>query len=337
MKAREGDYIENFEGAMFDVKGLIHPPDRIIAFVRYFPDEKGERKKDGTVYGKVYSLSKRYALLKERFPQYLIHDSVFDEALCEIPAGQVKKHYKPVEKLRELRESHNPDVLESLALRCAQQLKKVVTIPWKTVGISGSLMVGLHTENSDIDPVVYGSENCRKVYSALKSLLEKKNSLFKAYALEDLKGLFDFRSKDTVTAFRDFVRTEARKALQGKFMGRDYFIRFVKDWSEIEEKYGDVQYENVGYAKIKATVADASEAIFTPCTYKIEDVRVIEGPKLPPIEEIASFRGRFCEQAREKEVVFAQGKVERVTDDRRDNVYFRLLLGNKPSDCMILA
>lgn len=55
------------------------------------------------------------------------------------------------------------------------------------------------------------------------------------------------------------------------------------------------------------------------------------------IEEIASFRGRFCEQARNGETVIAQGKVEQVTDRKQNREYFRLLLGNKPSDYMLLA
>jgi predicted nucleotidyltransferase len=334
---REGDYIETREDLVFDVKGLVHPPGRIVAFIRYFPDEKGERKRDGRLYGKVYSLSKRYALLEERFPQYLVHDPVFDETLCEVPTSEVKMHYKPIEKLEQMRISVSIDKLEHLALQCAEQLKENANIPWKATGVSGSLMVGLHTEGSDIDPVVYGSENCKKVYSVLKELLKNRNASFQAYTREDLKRLFDFRSKDTHTSFEDFVRTEAGKVLQGKFMGRDYFIRCVKDWNEVEETYGDVHYENMGYARIKATVADASEAIFTPCTYKIKNIRVIDGSKAEPIEEIASFRGRFCEQAREGEIIVAQGKVERVKNSKRNLEYFRLLLGNKPSDFMVPA
>jgi predicted nucleotidyltransferase len=139
-----------------------------------------------------------------------------------------------------------------------------------------------------------------------------------------------------MTSFEDFIRTESRKALQGKFMGRDYFVRFVKDWNEVNERYGDVRYMNVGYARIEATIADDSESIFTPCAYKINDVQVLEGPSVEHVEQVASFRGRFCEQARTGETVVAQGKVERVTDTRRKREYFRLLLGNKPSDYMIL-
>jgi len=49
-----------------------------------------------------------------------------------------------------------------------------------------------------------------------------------------------------------------------------------------------------------------------------------------------SFLGRFCEQAKKGERVRAQGKVEHVRDYRKNNEYFRLLIGNKPSDYMIL-
>jgi predicted nucleotidyltransferase len=92
----------------------------------------------------------------------------------------------------------------------------------------------------------------------------------------------------------------------------------------------------MGHAKIKAEIEDDSEAIFSPCCYKIKNVSTREGVRFP-IEEIASFRGRFCEQARVGEVVIAQGKVEQVTDNKQRLEYFRLLLGNKPTDYMILA
>jgi predicted nucleotidyltransferase len=174
------------------------------------------------------------------------------------------------------------------------------------------------------------------VHSALKVILKNESDIFRRYTLKELRHLFSFRCKDTIVSFEDFVPTESRKTLQGKFHGRDYFIRCVKDWNEVNEKYGDVQYENVGYAKIKATVVDDSESIFTPCTYKLEKTTIVEGASPESISEIVSFRGRFCEQAVTGETVVAQGKVEKVYDNRTDRKHFRLLIGNKPSDFMIL-
>jgi predicted nucleotidyltransferase len=135
-------------------------------------------------------------------------------------------------------------------------------------------------------------------------------------------------------SFEDFARVEERKAFQGKFMETDYFVRFVKNWAEAGEKYGDVCYKNSGYAKITATVTDDSEALFTPCTYKIKDCKVIDDVEVEPILEIVSFRGRFCEQAKTNERVTAQGKVERVTDTRKNREYYRMIIGNKPTDFM---
>lgn len=332
-KAREGDIIETANHIFFDVKGLVHSPQKIVAFIRFIPDPKGNRKKGNITYRKVYPLKERYELLRRQFPQCLVFDPVFDEQLCEVPKEAVKHHFKPEEGLASLRCKDALDKVETDALEFAELLKKNANVSWSNLGISGSLLVGLHTSSSDIDPVIYGSEKCRKVYSTLKSLMQHEDSQVKPYIPEELKRLFDFRSKDTIMSLEDFLRTESRKVLQGMFKRRDFFIRCVKGWNEIDEKYGKVQYKSMGYAKIKATVTDDSEMIFTPCCYKIADVEILEGVHVEPIEEIVSFRGRFCEQARNGETVIAQGKVERVQTD--EQVFYRLLLGNRTSDFMI--
>jgi predicted nucleotidyltransferase len=222
-------------------------------------------------------------------------------------------------------------------LQLTQLLQKNAGVKWASLGVSGSVLTGLHTSTSDIDLLIYGSRNCEKVYKALTSLVKEKSSHVKSYVAEELKTLFDFRSKDTIMSFEDCVRTESKKVLQGKFHQRDYFIRCVKEWTEINEHYGSVHYEPLGDAKISATIVDDSQMIFTPCIYSIEDVKLLEGCKVESLSEIASFRGRFCEQARIGEKVIAYGKVERVKKLEDGAESFRLLLGNKPADYMILA
>jgi len=215
-------------------------------------------------------------------------------------------------------------------------LKKNTEVSWSKLGISGSLLVGLQTPKSDIDIIVYGSQNSYKVYDSLRALMKDKDSPVKSYSMGELRRLFDFRSKDTAMSFEDFVRTESRKVLQGRFKGYDYYIRCVKDWDEVDEQYGTVHYQPVGYAKIRARVTDDSQMIFTPCHYKIDNVEIVEGPKIKSTQEIVSFRGRFCEQSRKGESVMAQGKIERVKREGGKEFY-RVLLGNKVSDYMILV
>ena len=337
MQAREGDLIRTENQVIFDVKGLVHPPNHLIAFPRYVPSPQGTRRGEKGVYDKIYSFSERFQFLKQNMPSLIVHDPVFDETLCEVPVDIVVEHYNPVEKLKALRTSKELGDLERKAVHLAEELKKAAGIPWSAIGISGSVLSGLCTAKSDVDPVVYSDQNSRRVYASLESLLKDDASGFKRYTRGELQALFDFRSKDTTMGFEDFARVEQRKAFQGMYEGTDYFIRFVKDWSQVTEQYGEVCYMNTGYAKIKATIADDFEALFTPCTYKIENVTVAEGAKFEPIREIVSFRGRFCEQAREGEQVTAQGKVEHVNDKRSGQKYYRVILGNQPSDYMVLS
>ncbi|RLG95941.1 hypothetical protein DRO29_05320 [Candidatus Bathyarchaeota archaeon] len=333
MKAREGDFIETLEGLIFDVKGLVHPRERVVAYLRYLEDPSGDRVRAGKRYVKVYSLERREAILRERYPHYIYYDRVFGDYMQGVPVSHVSRLYRPTEKVTELLKKPSLDRVESQAVRFVETLRGSSNIQPQGIRLSGSILVGLHREDSDIDVIVYGRENSSAVYNALKALM-KEGSEVSPYNVEDLKRLYRFRSKDTWMPLEEFIRTERRKPMQGKFLGRDFFVRFVLDWNEVGEEYGDRTYVPAGYAKVKAKVVDDSDAIFTPCRYLIDEVKVLEGTRASPLREIVSFRGRFCDQARRGEVVAAQGKVEKVVE-KDGTEFFRLVLGAKRSDFMI--
>jgi predicted nucleotidyltransferase len=335
MRAREGDLIQTGDNVLFDVKGVIHPPDKVIAFPRYIPSPDGTRGRPGALYNKIYNLAERYTYLQKQTPNLLVADPVFGETLCEVPINQIVKHYDPVEKMWQLRAASKLAPLEQKAVRLAEELQAEAGIPWSSIGISGSVMAGLFTLQSDLDPLVYGEENSRKAYQALQKLQKSATSNFKPYTRNELANLFDFRVKDTIMTFDDFVGVESGKAFQGMYEGVDYFVRFVKDWDDLTEVYGDVCYESVGYAKLSATIADDLEALFTPCTYQITNVTVQEGPKLDNITEIASFRGRFCQQAPKGQKIIVQGKLEQVINKKTGQRYCRVIIGNQPRDYFV--
>jgi uncharacterized protein len=337
MRAREGDFIQTADNIIFDVKGLVHPPSKIIAFPRYIPSAAGTRGKPGEMYTKIYNLAERYAYLQEKTPQLLVWDRVFGEKLCEVPVANITKHHNPVEALQAIRNAKELSPLEQRVVELAEELKSAAEIPWSSIGVSGSVMAGLTTLQSDIDPLVYGVWNCRKAYAALEARQKDPESGFKPYTREQLAKLFDFRRKDTVMGFDDFIKVESRKAFQGMYQGTDYFVRFVKDWNEVDEQYGDITYENAGYAKVSGTVTDNSEALFTPCSYQLTGTQILEGPELEPPIEVASFRGRFCLQAEVGEKIISKGKVEKVTDKRKGQVHYRIIIGNQPADYMALS
>jgi predicted nucleotidyltransferase len=134
----------------------------------------------------------------------------------------------------------------------------------------------------------------------------------------------------------DFVTVEKRKVLQGRFGRHDFFIRCLKEASEVQEHYGDVTYRRVGYGKMRAVVSREDEAIFTPCRYGTREAHFLEGESDRDVTAIASFRGRFCEQAMEGESVVAQGKIEECSSKSGEKS-LRLLLGERKSDFMCLT
>lgn len=345
----ESHYLETGEGLFFAVKGLVHPLDRFLAILRYVPDPGGERQKNGQRYRRLYHFAEQEQLLRARYPQYLAFDPVCQATLQSVPRSCVRRIYDPRRRLQEIRQQPERDPVEDDALAFASFLQHEAHIPWASLGISGSLLIGLHTPYSDLDITVYGAQNCRAVQRALQQALAAGTG--SGISRLDRQGVADLyveRVADTRMAFTDFVQVEQGKVNQGQFRGRLYFIRFVKEPAEVEERYGDYQYTPLGRVGIAATVTDAGESLFTPCSYLLEGVRLLHGPSagrvaitpvgtgLNPVPtEIVSFRARFSEQAQAGDRVQAWGTVERV-QARDGRVWHRLLLGNHPEDTMVL-
>ncbi len=334
LKAREGDFLESIEGLIFDVKGLVHPPDRIVAYLRYLKSPLGDRIRSGERYVKVYSLSKRNDIVKRRYPHYYYYDPVFGDYMQGVQKERISRLFSPQMKVLDLEKRRDQlDKVEKQALMLIEMLHDASGVSISKMGISGSILVNLHKEDSDIDVIVYGRRNSFSVYESLKNLMDEKGSLAR-YDIQDLWNLYMFRSRDTLMSWNNFLRIERRKVMQGKFEGRDFFVRFILDWDEVKEKYGEKTYRPAGYAEIEAVVCDDSNAIFTPCIYPVDQVKFLRGTRVDSLREIVSFRGRFCEQARKNEKIVARGKVELIKD-RKGEEYFRLVVGAKHSDFII--
>ena len=331
--AREGDFIQTHDGLIFDVKGLLHPPDRVIAYLRYVPDKRGSRQRGGVKYRKVYNLTARARLLRAKWPAYLYRDPVLNREVQAIPIEKVKQHYLPTLRYADLRCSTELDRKEQSAVSMAETLVKEARVPASKIGVSGSILVGLHTRKSDIDLIVYGSGIARRCCSKLKALLQTHSLGFSQYEKSDLRRLYAQRNLSSSIPFHVFATHERSKVLQGKFRGTDYFIRCVIEWNEWAEAYGDRRYHPAGRATVHGKIGDDLKSIFTPCTYDLVDARATG--KLPAPTQIVSFRGRFCEQARSGERIIAKGTLERVVDKRGET--HRLVIGEDPRDCLMVV
>ena len=333
-EAVEGFAVETVEGLIFTVKGLIHPPQRLIAYLRFIPDPGGDRKRGGVLYRRVYQFEEQRDILQRRFPFYIGHDPVFGFEVQRVPGNYIQKIYDPCLRLAEIFENGAKDPLEKNSLAFANLLKEAAGVPLSCLGVSGSVLVGLHRNGSDIDLAVYGDGESRAVHAALGRLLDHGKGLVRRLDTNQLTALHASHRTDTPLSFSDFVRLQSRKINEGHFAGIQYFIRFMKGKGEGEQRYGDTSYERLGRAVARFRVTDDRDAIFTPCRYGVDEVSFLDRSREVGLLEVVSFRGRFSDQVRSGELATARGSLERVVA-RGGKVYHRLAVGGDVGDYLL--
>lgn len=339
--AIEGDFIETKKkGLIFDVKGLLHPKDKIICFLRYYPDLNGDRLRNNTRYSKIYDLEQRYEFLRKNFPDFVFYSNQIDMELQGVKIKEIKQIFKPKNCYKNLKKSDNLTQNQRKALDFCDTLINNTQITSDDIGITGSIMVGLDGENSDIDVIIYGTDISKKIQEELKKIYLNEKILVRKYNLEEFKKHYEFRAGSSGISFENFIRSEKHKLHQGKFQETDFFIRYIKSHQDWQGKFSDYIYKNYGRIKLKAEILNSSDSIFSPCTYKIEALKLLEllpfsnEIELNQIHEICSFRGRFCEQAIDQEKVYIEGKLEKVLSKKKKE-YFRIILGEYKEDKMM--
>jgi len=320
-KLKDRDFLETKEGMFFCVAGYLHPPDKVTAYLKYSPVVEGKWRKNDTAFRRelpyyhVFSVSKTIEYLKENYPQYVHYCPVRHIEMSMVPKGYIKEYYEPEKRLTELVTSPQ-DELEEKVATFTEDIIDETGVPLDFLGITGSILIELHNPLfSDIDLIVYGKENSKK----LKKVLE---------TLKNVEILKDARKTEWIShkmeifnlSRRDAELFAARKWNYGFYKGTYFSVHPTRTDDEITENYGEVQYTGMGAATIKAEITDSSESMFLPAKYKIEVLAIIEGGNVP-IEEIISYEGVYCDVFAEGENVEARGRLEQV-DGR-----YRLVVG----------
>lgn len=332
----EGFFVETPERLVFDVKGILHPPDRTIAYLRYYPCVKGTRARNRVKYAKVYDLKERATWLTKNYPQYLWYCEPWQMEVQAVPNSMATPH-DPRKKLQELGQVPEDELSPtSKNARDLARLLQTKAIDPMEVGITGSILVGLDNSESDYDLVVYGEANCRAIYTAMDTFFAIEPELVK-YSSADMAERYKFRASGSGVSLEMFSFHDLRKTHQGRFRNKDFFLRYVQYPEEANVEFATTRYAKIGEVGITGVVEDASLALFTPCTYRVA-TSSIKGSIASPVDkqfitEIVSFRGRFCEQLIVGEEFRGRGILERV--ETPDGYHYRLLLGNEPTDYLV--
>jgi predicted nucleotidyltransferase len=314
----EGDYIKTIDDLYFAVKGGRHRDNIIIAVLRYIPDYNGERFHDGKHYTRVYDLESTTKFLKNNYPNYINYIDWLGLELQSVPINYVAEVYKPDKKLQKIMKKPLSSFEESLT-NFIKRLSETSCVPSTSFGISGSFLIGLEKEGSDIDLNVYGESEGKKVYDALKILRESEDWI-SPYDKDSVESVLMSRWGNIGLDLNKMRKIECEKVLHGLVFEVDYFIRLLIEDEETTSK-------PICVATISATINNSTYSIFTPCIYQIKDASIVDIDSDYNIIELKSYRGKFTEQVSEGDKIIARGTIERVM--RESETYYRLMLGQK--------
>ncbi|MBS7288585.1 MAG: hypothetical protein KIH01_07550 [Candidatus Freyarchaeota archaeon] len=326
---RDRDFLKTSEGFFFCVVGYEHPPDRVLAYLKYVPSSSGKwgstaRFHRVLVRYDAASVADTFSIL-ERYPKYLFYSEVYGVTFSAVPKNEIVEKYYPEVKVASLLVKRELDSLQSKAISLIQLLSSESGVLVEKFGVTGSILIDIHNPSfSDIDLTVYGKENALNVKEALLNLRGRAVTPFMGDAAEEW-----IRKKEGVF---QLSRRQAQEILKRKwnigfYDGTRFSIHPVKDDAEIKEVYGERVYRSLGFCTIKATVASCSDALFLPCRYEVEDVVFLEGKPIEGVREVVSYEGLFCDILEEGEKITVHGKLERVEGKGGD--HYRVLVGSQ--------
>lgn len=317
----EGQFIITVDHLVFEIKGVVHPEDRAIAYLRYVPTQNG--------YKKVYALDERETYLKRHHPSYLWFSKPHGRVVQSVPNDSIETILDPVDYLGGLRDSAStPSDLEQASLNLVNKMVEATGINWSNIGITGSQLIGIARKDSDIDLVVYGADTCRRFYSNLCKKIDSITGV-RRYSGPLLDEHVSFRwgaHEDLKPVLREIER---KKVLQGLFENYHFFVRLVKAPDDIEYAYGDFSFRLKGRQSVSGKIVDDSDSIFTPCEY------LVETGDSPDLRKLVSYRGRFTEQISKDTMFDAEGRLEMVTNHKEESHFLQLVLGELPADYLI--
>ena len=331
---RDRDFIEDRDGYLFCVVGYVHPPDRVLAYLKYIPSSKEtiwqrkEIKYDRVLkYYSSVAVMDSMRILKKSKPNYIYFDKYFNIKFIGVPRSEIKVHYVPEKRLRKIIYEQK-DSLEKDLAELVSYLSEISGVNLEYFGISGSILLGIHNPKySDIDLMIYGRDNSFKLLEAVNQVLNKGYvSLPDRVTLE--KWAFEISKHHPLTpseAMKLYMEKKMRLVFKGK---RVFSLHPAKLSNEIKEKYGDRIYEPICLVKIKGVVKNISDSIFLPATYIVNNVEIIEGSFKGEIREVVTFEGLYAGLLKEGEKFIAYGKVEKVVEVKTGKTHYRLVVGS---------
>lgn len=321
---RDGETLLTKDGFIFYVFGYEHPKNRLFAFLKYIPSSLAHYfpirflKQKWNLGGlelsrpeKLYTANNYQKLLetvRKHFQNYLYFCPFRNKELLSVPLDQIDKVFLPGECLQNIFKTKIKDELQKEATEIVTLLSEESKVSIDDFGIHGSVGLNMHSEYSDIDLVVYGSENFKKLELAINRLA----------------------NEGTVTHVCTKKIDYARKH-RGRYNNRRFVYNAVRKYNEISSEYGKFRYIPIKNVSFECEIVDDKENMFRPAIYKIknylpDDLKSEISEKQTPIN-VVSMIGYYRNVARKGDVVKVSGTLERIENVKKIDESYQVVVG----------
>lgn len=327
--SRDGDTFVTREGFVLNVFGYEHPEQRVLAFLKYIPSRFkllfNVRLLERTWrYGKMelFRAEKLYTaknyqafleIFRRNFPDYVYHCPFRKKDVISTPLTKIKRFYVPSECLQKLRKAEKLDKLQEMTLDFVDLVSNASKVTFEDLGIHGSIALNMHSTRSDIDIVVYGSRNFRRVENAINKLVNE--------------GALSYVFNNRLDAARRF---------KGRYQNRVFMYNAVRKPEEVTTKYGEYTYTPITPVKFQCIVKEDNEAMFRPAIYKIKDYYPLgkssELSKEIVPEYVVSMIGCYRNVARKGQKIEVSGTLEQVEKVEGGDIFHQVVVGTAGSE-----
>ncbi|MDO9105985.1 MAG: hypothetical protein Q7U57_13610 [Methylovulum sp.] len=281
------DFVETAEGLMFALVAQgteAHAgQDKVLCFLRYVKEASGWKK---------YSTEPANAFLQQHHPDYLHYSPVLAASLHAVGLPKIVKHHQPKQRLRAMMQDGPKDAVEQDVFHLCSLLQQE-GLDLAQTGITGSVLVDVQNQASDIDLVCYD----RDVFHACRAITR---DLIKQGLLQDLDGQDwqqSYQRRSSALSMADYVWHERRKYNKAVINGRKFDLNFI-DCSPHPEPG---QYQKCGPVTVQCRIIDDHRAFDYPAEFTLDH---------EDIGSVVSFTATYTGQAISGERVEVSGVLE---------------------------
>lgn len=304
-------------GVVFKVIGDVHR-SHYLGYVKYHPDDNGDRRLLGRTYRQNSVVSKSFGVLADR-PDCYVYSDVLGCVITGLPRQDVCLHYSCRQTLRTIHD--NPDLVRDARagadlLAIIERIFSLGAQEW--FGVTGSFLVGCFNERSDIDLVCYGQDG----YEAAQEVFGA-HDLIKPYEGDTLMQLYVRRAKYMAgSAFDTLIRQERRK-FQGLTAQVGAHINCEPLRPDGDQTFARSSAKEIGHMSLLAKITDHSEGLVTPALYGIKVKTILSSTVDEPdsfarkITHMRSYLGAYTGAFRAGDLVHLSGRLVYIDDVRR--------------------